>query len=170
MPKGGRIRALTRGSQESLRLFDFSDKEIAAIVADVRDASGWASRQMIATRIFPYATRSDTDRSRHAMRCVAIRLGWLRRYGVLEKMDKKSQKQEGYDLDDSYWALTEAGEAFLRGSLTKEQRRVLEGLSDERLIAATSVLTDRYVDSSSVGANLMRREWLYGVNRRNGTH
>lgn len=148
---------LTRYGRESLRLYDYSDRELVAIIDDVADEEGWASRKSVGQTIFPFvASDEGSDRTKHALRCVAIRLAWLRRYGVLDKR---------LVAGESEWTLTEEGHRFLRGKLNAAERRVIEALKEDRLVAATSLLTSRYQRSSPVAANLIRREWMYGVHR-----
>ena len=153
--------ALTRYGRESLRLDDFSDRELVAIIGDVCDAEGWASRRHIAQVIFPFIGDDDNNRVRHAMRCVSIRLSWLRRFGVVDKRQTKAG-------EESEWIVTADGRKFLRGTLGRKQMNALEGLSESQLVAATTLLTNHYRRSSPIGANLVRREWIYGANRRNG--
>lgn len=161
-----KIEARTRGSVESLRLLDFSDKEIAAIVADVREVDGWASRTAIANVIFPFVGNGNAKRAKHAIRCVAIRLAWLRRYGVVEKMPVEEQRHADRDANDSFWGLTAEGETFLRGRLTVQQERLLRSVGDDRLVQVVATITDRYVGAHQTAAHLLRREWLYGISRR----
>lgn len=148
---------LTRHGRESLRLYDYSDRELVAIIDDVADEEGWASRKNIGQTIFPFVAWDEgSDRTKHVLRCVAIRLAWLRRYGVLEKR---------LTAGESEWTLTEDGQRFLQGRLNAAEQRIIESLKEDRLVAATSLLTSRYQSSSPVAANLIRREWMYGVNR-----
>ena len=153
---------LTRHSREQLRLFDLSDRELISIVDDVRGEDGWSARTDVAAAIFPFVRSApETDRAKHAERCVAIRLGWMRRFGVLER-----NPDDGSTL--SRWRLTEDGRALRMGTLTRGLATTLHGLNEFALMAAMGALSERYLEAGDVPANMMRREWLYGANRRNG--
>ena len=151
---------LTRGSRESMRLYDLSDKELLAIIEDVADEEGWASRNDVAAVIFPFVKmEGPRARVQHALRCVGIRFAWLRRYGVLAKRDGKSK--------DSFWRLTSEGRNLLMGELSHLEREALLMLGEERLVAATTMLARHFQAANPIAATLVRREWLYGT-QRNG--
>jgi hypothetical protein len=163
-----------RQSPESLRLFDFSDRELIAIVQECANSEGgWAQRRSIAAVIFPYLNGSgpiaaDPDKVRHALRCTTSRLSWMKYLGIVEK--RVYEKGEERLRQESEWALTTTGKRFLAGTLDQEERDILMLIPEDRLLNVTNVLTQRYQRASQTGAHLIRREWQHGTHptRRTG--
>lgn len=135
----------------SLRLLDFSDRELLAIVNDIADEEGWCTTEELRAVVFPRA--KDT---KHARRCVAIRMAWMRRFDVVEKRERAAQ--------DEYtsWRLTEAGGAFVAGTLTEQEKDLLDSIDETGLLPLMTRIGARYRSSSPVGARLLRREWQHG--------
>jgi hypothetical protein len=100
------------GSGPSLRITDFSDRELLAIAKDLADSDGVAEIEHVVAQIWPRATR-DGDWAWHGRHCVAIRFSHMRRLGLLEKGAAQGQ-----------WGLTRLGEEVVRG-------KTLEKFGDE---------------------------------------
>lgn len=126
----------------ALRLEDLSDRELlfaydrasngsAVTAAEVADALGM---------------NGNTAQS------VAIRFGWLRRLGVMEK-------------DASgFWIPTSVGEEIIGAQLKKAQERQLEGMDDAQRYAETLVLTQRFASTNNrVVGDMMRRQFTHGM-------
>ena len=148
----------------SLKLVDFSDRELLLILDDVADSDGWAS-----SRDMTEPVGLPEDGYRH----VSSRLAWLRRYGAIERellwdengnpiMGPLGQKQ------GQRWRPTEAGRLMAYGKLSKAQYRALEAIGEGQMILAMRQMSLHYQQSSEIGATLARREWVYGMSRRNG--
>jgi hypothetical protein len=144
---------MRNNGRPSLRITNFSDRELLALIKDVQDTEGWANSQSIAERIWPRAAKNE-DFARSARTSVNQRLGWLRREGgLVEKNDKEKFA----------WRLTELGERFLTGRLTGGTDKRIMGLGEADLLAAMSVVGQRYSEVSYEAAWLVRREWQFRV-------
>lgn len=147
----------------SLRVTDFNDREILRIIDDVAGSDGWANVEHIAERIFPTAMRRKYEGRTTALRCVATRLSWMKRFGVvrnrvqLDKVEKVKYTQ---------WSLTSSGDQILRGSLTASQTKVLEEADQGRVVAAAEILANRYISLNKTAATMVRRQWQYGDGQR----
>lgn len=145
-------RTITIGARSAI-LDELSDKEVLWVLEDVTDESGYADVHAIADML---GMKHDNP-----AKCVGSRLSWLRRYGVVEK----------HKDAPGLWRLTRPGRALIGADLQPGQRKTLEGLTDEQVLALTSIVTDRYRRSNDTAAVMMRREWAYGTSkRRNGRH
>lgn len=136
----------------SLRIVDFSDRELLHILNDLANQDGWADSREIAEEL--------GIEHRNPAQCVGQRLSWLAKHGCVEK--HKDEKH--------MWSLTEFGEAIMHGKLSKAAEKQLEGMDAAQLLLATRLVTRAYqglaADTNGGGsaAWLLRREWA------NGTH
>lgn len=126
----------------SLKLTDFSDRELMFVIDDQASDEGWVTVAQIAEAL-------DLDHD-HPHLCVASRFSWLARFGVMERVKKQ-------------WRLTPTGRALLHGTLNKSQTNALENLKPEQLMLATRKMTERYRSGGRVAGTMMRREWVYGT-------
>lgn len=132
----------------SMRLADFSDRELLALMQDVGDGDGSVSTADLATAL--------DLKTKHPLTNVGVRLGYLRKIGMLER-DTESQR----------WYMTPLGERFVHGHLTAAQRRALDAVRDEGSAwAATESLASLLGGASEAQATMMRRQWQYGWARR----
>ena len=134
-------------SPASLSLMEYSDRELLNVVLDHENDEGWVSAPQIVEAI--------GINHRHALQCVSIRFAWMRRYGVMDR-DPKS----------GLWRLTIEGRQIALGSLTKAQKSAIQGLSKERVMEATRLLTGRYGQVGETASTMMRRAWQNGTGRR----
>lgn len=135
--------------RHSFRLAEVSDRELLALLRDVADSDGTASTLDVAA-----AADLETE---HPLTNVGVRLGYLRKIGMLERDD------------DMRWYLTTVGARFVGGKLTAAQKRALEALRDEGSAwQATEALSSLLGDASYTQATMMRRQWQHGWARRNG--
>jgi hypothetical protein len=147
---------------ESLRITDFSDREVLLILNDVADGEGWASAKDMVER-FGFAQRLDRPH-----RFVAQRLSWLGRYGALEREHEWDEQgrpkltRSGKLKYTQRWRMTPAGRALAMGKLRTGQQRALEGLTDEQLLVALREVTRHVQRAGETAAVLARREWRYG--------
>lgn len=131
---------MPRGKQISLKITDFSDRELIAICRDLQNSDGEIDIEEVAMHIWP-STKRDEDKLWHARRSVGIRFSYMRRLGVLEKT-----KVSGV------WELTSLGEDYALGRL--KSGKVIQQAGD---------LYDEVTDDQ---AALMRREFQFRVYRR----
>lgn len=144
---------MRNNGRPSLRITNFSDRELLALIKDVQDSEGWANSQSIAERIWPRAAKNE-DYARMARTSVNQRLGWLRREGgLVEKNDKEKFA----------WRLTDLGESFLYGRITGGTDKRVLSMQDEDLLALMSVVGERYSSTGYEAAWLIRREWQFRV-------
>lgn len=141
---------------ESLRLADFSDRDLLGVMADLADSEGWVMTSEVAERVFGRGINSDAKRRLHAIRCVAIRLSWMRRFGVVQL----------HREEPGVWGLSAEGVAMLRGELRSGQAKAIDGAMDEQLLHLATAIADRYRAAGQVGATMMRRAWQHGEARR----
>jgi hypothetical protein len=135
--------------RQTFKLADVSDRELLALLQDVSDDDGMASTADL-------AAVADLN-AKHPLSNVGVRLGYLRRIGMLDR-DPKTMR----------WFLTTLGSRFVSGRLTAAQRKALEALRDEGSAwAATESLASLLGGASQAQATMMRRQWQYGWAQRN---
>jgi hypothetical protein len=133
----------------SLRLADFLDEEVLALVADLAGNEGWVS------------SREFADAVQLSAQNVGSRFSWLRKYGVLERNLRVG------DPHFREWRLTEMGEAVMKAHFGRGQQSAFAALSEEQLPLAMRELASRFEHSDNlVAMNLMRRRFQAGVIRR----
>lgn len=128
---------------ESLRLLDFSDRELLFVIYENLDDKGWAHSALLAEKL-----GLKTDKP---AQCVGSRLSWLRRYGVVE--------HGGPNM----WRLTPVGEVLMHGDLSREQQEQIKAVKPDQLIMLTRALTKRVQKARSEAGHLVRREWRFGT-------
>ena len=88
-------------------------------------------------------------------RAVGIRLAWMKRYGFVS-----------YDEREHQWALSAAGERITAAHMRAAQIKALEAVPDEAMVEVMSHVTSRYRHGDAVMAQLLRREFLFGTQKR----
>lgn len=131
---------------KSLALMEFSDRELLNVILDVEDENGYVTSEQIMEAV-------GLDH-KHARSCVGIRFAWMRRYGVVDRHEKKG------------WTLTPIGRKIALGALNDEEKLVLRNLTSDQLMEATRVLTGRYARAGQTASTMMRRAWQSGTGRR----
>jgi hypothetical protein len=139
----------TNHRPHSLRLTEFSDRELMNIVLDNEDETGWVDSEQIALAINPDHV--------HARQCVGIRFSWMRRYGAMERQDDKTKEHYGR------WKLTPVGRKIALGELSPEEKKLLDSLPPEKLMTTVGQLTRRYHRVNETAATMMRRAWINGT-------
>lgn len=144
----------------SLKLEDYSDHELLALVNDLSDGTGFVTSGAIAE-----ALGQAGDDLKSPTRNVSIRLAWLKRYGVMETAEEEidGKRTRG-------WRVTHEGAALLSGSLRKAQQEALEGLTEDRVFALARVFGQRFVNSGGMAAKMMEREFRYATGARKRLH
>lgn len=136
-----------------LTLYDYSDRELLLMMRDHGNGDGgWVNSADLAEAL--------QIEAKHPGQHVGVRLGWLRRFGAVERREVKGE---------SFWRPTRMGEALASGNLNNQQSKALEGLDVEQLLITTRILTQRYNRAGDTAAHLMRREWQAGTFGRRPT-
>ena len=146
----------------SLRIVDYSDRELLLVVRDLGEADGWVTSQEIAERLQIESARPK--------QVVGSRMSWLQRYGALEREHLRDAfgnlryRGNGKPVYTQRWRLTSRGEQLAAGNLTKRDQEVLGRItSDDHLLLVTRYLTQRQRSTDDTARTLMRREWRYGI-------
>lgn len=134
----------------SLKLREFSDRDLLFIIDETADYDGWARAQYIAERI--------GLNTKYPERNVSSRLAWMVRFGVIHRHPEQVA-----------WQLTNLGEALRTGKISRRQQDSIDKMDDAQMLLLTRSITRRYEHASSDVATVLRREWTYGTaQRQNG--
>ena len=127
----------------SLRLADYSDRELLQMVADVADENGgWASSSQIAQALgMEHDARVNN---------VGSRMAAMRRFGAVAKHDESYPAQ---------WRLTPIGEIMSFGAPDENTLKIIQKAKPEELLVLTRVLGQRRTGEPEAAAHLIRREW-----------
>ena len=82
------------------------------------------------------------------------RLGWMRRYGMLD-LDPKSKR----------WSLTEGGSRVIYARKRARLMEELESLPAEELVEVMAAVCARYRLGDPMTAVMLRREFIFGTRR-----
>ena len=134
-------------ARTALTLYDYSDRELLHMMLDEADGQGWISAIDLA--------RALAIDSKHPAQHVGTRLGWMRRYGAVERQSKLSM-----------WRPTAMGRALALGDLGSDLATELQKLPSDQLLTLTRTLGNRYRRAGDTAAHLMRREWLFSTHGR----
>lgn len=125
-----------------LTLYDYRDLDLMLAAAEAANDDGELSTEDLAMHL-----GMDSD-----MRAVAMRLAWMRRYGVFS-MNENTRR----------WRLTRAGERHIEAKKLAAASESIEVVPDEALIDVMAHVTARYRHGDPVTATLLRREFQYGT-------
>src|SRR4051794_7814530 len=151
------------GSLKSLRLMEFSDRELLLILDDVADGDGFATARDVADKLHLSHPRPH--------QCVAVRFSWLARYGALEREHMRDDQGNlmwtsgGQPRHTQRWRMTSMGRAMAMGQLTKTQESQLGRITDDRMLMLTRYVTQRVRSADSTAAKLVQREWRHSIGR-----
>lgn len=131
----------------TLRLADFSDHDLLFALEEAADEEGWATSQEIADQI-----GIDNE---HPASNVGIRLGWLYRFGVMDKEFEKGATR---------WRLNDKGYALLHpNKLTPAAERALESLDESQRLLVTESVSRQLQKTSREGTHMARRAWTHNM-------
>jgi hypothetical protein len=124
----------------SATLYDFRDLDLLLRLAQ---DGGMSTKQMTE------ALGIDEPRA------VANRFAWMRRYGMV-------------DLDEQHssWSVSRAGKRVIQAKLKANEIAVVEKLPDETMVEVMAQVTSRYHRGEAMIAHMLRREFLYGTQKR----
>jgi hypothetical protein len=128
-----------------LTLYDFRDIDLMMRIIETGDDEGWVSSTDLATAL----GMSDDVQS------VAIRLSWMRRYGMLS-----------WDEQKRMWRLSPGGERVTQAKLRAAAATQIDKVPDEAMVDVMAHVTARYRFGDPVVATLLRREFAYGTSPR----
>lgn len=134
---------------DSLKLTEFEDFELLHLLEQEAGSDGWTTTEDLAREL-------SLD-VRYPIRNVGSRLGWLRRYGVLERDE---------DGAAGRYRMTAIGRQLLHGTLTKAQERALAEAGEGRLLAITRAVGGQLTAAGDEASALMHRQWRYSHARR----
>lgn len=86
------------------------------------------------------------------VQAVAIRLAWMRRYGMLT-----------FNPERRGWSLARGGERVVASKLKAAQADRIDDLDDGQMIDVMAHVTTRYRYGDPLIATLLRREFAYGT-------
>ena len=138
-----------------LRILDFSDRELLAVIRDATNGGTTATSQSIAAAIWPDAADPDSDAAFHGRSVVSSRLTWMRRYGLVDRTDRD-------------WHLTEIGKRVLDAKIGGSVGEYLSKTGELNLLAVLERISSRYTQVDDTAATVLRRQWQYGQAQRNG--
>jgi hypothetical protein len=126
-------------------LYDFRDIDLMMRIADESE------RRIESTELAEAVGLGENG----GARALGRRLAWMKRYGFVT-----------YNEKEHYWALSAAGERITAAHLKAAQTKSLEKVPDEAMVEVMSHVTSRYRHGDPIIANLLRREFLFGTQKR----
>lgn len=139
-----------------VRISDFSDRELLAMILDL-DASGEVNSHELAVRIYGWSeiAREDAKKVSHGVRCCGARLAWMKRYGLVERGEKKGE-----------WTISHMGRQLTERQLPADVRVTISRTPDERSLSLANIVGERMVAAGTVAGTAMRRELQFQITRR----
>jgi hypothetical protein len=143
-------------TERLLRIADFSDREILAIMADIADGAGEVTTGDLALRVFGLKeTTADAEILEHAALCVRSRLAWMRRYGLVEKGEKVG-----------IWYISEAGKRLRFAKLGRSFSMAISHTPSESVLEMAHQVGERMLNVTEIEGRAMQRELTWQINRR----
>ena len=130
----------------SLKLEDFSDRELLYALEEHADGDGLCSSQELAEGL----GLGKASGLKHPNQNVAIRLSWLKRYGVVYR-DEESKR----------WGLTPVGQRILHSKLKAAERRALEDLDPEKLLVVMKEIGATMLTAGDEAMTMATRDFRY---------
>jgi hypothetical protein len=127
-------------------LYDFRDLDIMYKLAENTNGRGVTSHDVAELLGF------DAE---DGARPVGIRLGWMRRYGMV-----------AFDESERLWKLSRSGDRVAAAHLRAPSLKVVEALPDETMVEVMAQITSRFQRGETMLAHMMRREFMYGTHKR----
>jgi hypothetical protein len=129
----------------SATLYAFRDLDLLLKLDAEGDEEGWVETAHIAR-----ALGFGDD-----LGGIAQRMGWMRRFGMLERDDKTG-----------LWRITPGAERVISARLRAATERELQALPQEAMIEVMAAVTKRYYNGNAMMATMLRREFLFGTQPR----
>ena len=131
----------------ALRLEDFSDRELLFALEEHADSNGMVT-------VLALAEGMGLSGLDHPTRNLSSRLSWLRRYGVVDRDEKRR------------WFLTTEGARILHMGLKRREATALEGMDEHALFAAMEMFGNRFMSARPESATMAQRQWRYAMAQR----
>jgi len=125
-----------------LTMYDVRDLDLMLKLRDEQNDLGELTAEELADAL---GMSADT-------RAVAMRLAWMRRYGMLT-----------FNAERRGWSLSKGGERVVASKLKAAQADRIEALDDGQMIDVMAHVTTRYRYGDPLIATLLRREFAYGT-------
>ena len=127
-------------SNPALTLEDFSDRELLwALEENAPD--GYISSGDLADALGMSSLENPT-------RNVAVRLGWLKRYGIVERHE-----------DGVRWGLTRAGDALINARLDQAEAKALDDLDPDKLLIVMQRVGSTMAHAGAEAATMAQRDF-----------
>lgn len=133
----------------SLKLEEFSDRELLFALEEFADDEGMATSQAIADGL----GFQPSPGLQHPHQNIAIRLSWLKRYGIVIREGRR-------------WGLTDTGHRLMHGRLRASERRVLDNLDGDRLYAVMQEIGSHMLTTEDEAATMVHRAWRHSMAQR----
>jgi len=91
----------------------------------------------------------------NGIRSVGIRFAWMRKYGMV-----------AYDEKEHTWSLSAGGDRVVESKLRAAATKTIAAVPDESLVEVMAHVTSRYRLGDPMMAQMLRREFLFGTQRR----
>lgn len=141
---------MAKAALTSLRLRDYSDRELLFIIEDLADDEGWAETTDIAVRL-------GIDNKR-ANQCVGARFAYMARAKWVERHETQTK-----------WRLMDIGYLLMEGKISNRFRGTLDKLSEGDLVLVQRFLGEQYQAMDPRLGLMIRRESQRGITfGRNG--
>lgn len=127
----------------SASLYDFRDLDLMLAIAE--SEKGVESVELALTM----------GLGEEGSRAAAMRLAWMRRYGMVQ-----------FDEKERLWSLSRGGERVTNARLRAAAARTIDSIPEESLVDVMAHVTTRYRLGDPLMAQLLRREFLFGTQRR----
>ena len=123
-------------------MYDVRDLDLMLKLRDESNDNGEVTAQELADAL----GLSDEVRN------VAIRLAWMRRYGMLT-----------FNEERRGWSLAAGGQRVVASKLKAAQAERIDALDDGQMVDVMAHVTTRYRYGDPLIATLLRREFAYGT-------
>lgn len=129
------------------RLYDFRDLDLMVRFAEGDDVGRLSSHDL--------AQLVGLESDNGGAQAIGIRLAWMKRYGFVV-----------YDQKEHLWALSSAGQRVTNAHLRASTQKTIEAVPDESLVEVMAHVTSRFRLGDPVNAQLLRREFMFGTQKR----
>lgn len=131
-------------SDRHATLYDFRDLDLLQKIAAESNGQGISSKEF-----------ADLLGFEEEARPIGIRLAWMKRYGMV-----------AFDDKERTWSLTPGAERVVQAQIKARQITVVQKLPDEAMVDVMAHITSRYQHGEGMLAHMLKREFLYGTQRR----
>lgn len=140
-------------ASSDLQIKTFSDREILGVMNDL--GAGEILAADLAARLFGLNGNDDEKVRGRATRCVTSRLSWMKRYGLVEKGEKKGE-----------WTISEEGKLLRFTPLGRALSSAITNTPRTSVLELSHQVSERMLREGDVPARAMRREFQHQVLRR----